>query len=36
MDNYGPENPIQDWTEQDIYKGSRKIIIEFFSTYDRH
>jgi len=32
MDNYGPENPIQDWTEQDIYEGSRKIIFEFFST----
>lgn len=35
MTNYGPDNPVQDWTEQDIYEGSRKIIIEFFSNQDK-
>lgn len=30
LDVYGTEPFPQNWTEQDIYEGSRKIIMEYF------
>ncbi|MTW88373.1 hypothetical protein F3157_22630 [Virgibacillus dakarensis] len=34
LDVYGEESFPHTWTEQDIYEGSRKIIIDFFKNND--